>query len=90
MAIEGIGIVAALALTGLSLLTLVGFGIRNLFYGKQEWSSMLIVAGPIALFVVLGLTAMPWANAGILTCLIMIGLGLLALFLSSVRGLIGL
>lgn len=89
MSIQAIGIIAALVLTGIALLTLLGFAIRNLFYGKQDLSSILFVAVPLILFVVLGLTGMGWVVAGIWTTFVILALAGLALLISSARGLIG-
>lgn len=90
MSVEAIGIIAALVLTGLAMLSLILFGIRNMFYGKQEVSSILFGVIPVAIFVILGLTGMTWAVAGIWTTLIMLALASLGLLVSSVRGLVGL
>lgn len=90
MSIESIFIIAALALTGLALITLVGFGVRNMFYGKQKISSILFAALPVAIFLGLGFSGMEWATAGIWTTLIILALASLGLLVSSVRGLIGI
>jgi hypothetical protein len=90
MSVEGIGIVAALVLVGLALASMVLFGVRNLFYGKQEWTSIAFGIIPVAVFGGLAASGMTWAVSGIWTTLVMLALGALGLFVSSVRGLLGL
>ncbi|HHP7237183.1 hypothetical protein [Longibacter sp.] len=83
-----IAIYLAIGITGLSLLALVGFGIRNLTYGKVEPLTMGAIAVP---FVVLGILfiAMPTAaEAGIMTLIIMFALSLLGLVYTGVKNLI--
>lgn len=90
MSVEGIAIIAALVLVALAILSMVLYGVRNLFYGKQKWSSILFGVIPVTVFLVLALSGTTWAVAGIWTTLVMLGLASLGLFVSSVRGLIGL
>lgn len=90
MSVEGIGIIAALVLVGLALLSMVLFGVRNLFYGKQDWSSIVFGIIPVLVFVVLALSGMSMTVTGIWTTLVMLALAALGLLVSSVRGLIGL
>jgi len=81
---------AIVILIGLSLLMMLIFGLRSLTYGKINVTSIIIIAIPLALFGVLGMTMGDWAQAGIYAVVIMLGLGLLGLLFSSVRGLIGI
>lgn len=90
MSVEAIGIIASMVLAGLALLSMVLFGLRNMFYGKQKWSSVVFGIIPAAVFIILGFTGLTWAVAGIYTTLIMLALASLGLLVSSVRGLIGL
>lgn len=81
-------IYAAIGITALSLLALVGFGIRNLTYGKVEPLTMGAVGVPFVLLGVL-LIAMPSpAEAGIMTLIIMFGLSLLGLVYTGIKNLI--
>lgn len=78
---------AALILLGLGLVAQVIFGLRNLTYGKISPISMLIVVLPVLLVVVLGFTVGSWAQAGVITVLVMFGLTAVALLLSGMRNM---
>ena len=80
---------AAIILVGLGIVAMVGFGLRSLAYGKISWMSILIVVIPIILLVVLGLAMETWAEAAIMTTLIMLGLGVIGLLISGFRGVTG-
>ncbi|GIV62300.1 MAG: hypothetical protein KatS3mg044_1166 [Rhodothermaceae bacterium] len=81
---------AVLLLAGIGLLLIVLFGLRNLTFGKISPVSIAIVALPGLLMLGLGLGLGDWAQAGVITFLVMLLLALLSLFLSSLRGFIGL
>jgi len=78
---------AALILLGLGLVAQVIFGLRNLTYGKISPISMLIVVLPVLLMVVLGFTVESWAQAGVITVLVMFVLTAIALLLSGLRNM---
>ncbi|WP_397547505.1 hypothetical protein ABUL39_03855 [Rhodothermus marinus] len=78
---------AALILLGLGLVAQVIFGLRNLTYGKISPISMLIVVLPVLLMVVLGFTMGSWAQAGVITVLVMFVLTAIALLLSGLRNM---
>ncbi|MDQ7040613.1 MAG: hypothetical protein Q9M35_06700 [Rhodothermus sp.] len=78
---------AALILLGLGLIAQVIFGLRNLTYGKISPVSMLIVALPLLLMVVLGFSVGSWAQAGVITVLVMFGLTVVSLLLSGLRSM---
>ncbi|WP_041806348.1 hypothetical protein [Rhodothermus marinus] len=78
---------AALILLGLGLIAQVIFGLRNLTYGKISPISMLIVVLPVLLMVVLGFTVGSWAQAGVITVLVMFVLTAIALLLSGLRNM---
>lgn len=82
-----IAIWAAILLAGLSVLGIGIFGLRSLVYGKVEPLSMIIIAVPGVLFVVLGYSMQTWAQAGIFTVVVMLGLAALGLLLTGVRQL---
>ncbi|WP_243663393.1 hypothetical protein [Rhodothermus marinus] len=63
------------------------FGLRNLTYGKISPISMLIVVLPVLLMVVLGFTMGSWAQAGVITVLVMFALTAIALLLSGLRNM---
>ncbi len=81
---------ASLILTGLSLVAVLGYGIRGLAYGKADPTTIALLAIPAVILVVLGLTMDSWAEAAVLTCVITALLTMLALLASSARGLFGL
>ncbi len=78
---------AALILLGLGLVAQVIFGLRNLTYGKISPISMLIVVLPVLLMVVLGFSMGNWAQAGVITVLVMFALTAIALLLSGLRNM---
>lgn len=78
---------AALILLGLGLVAQVIFGLRNLTYGKISPISTLIVVLPVLLMVVLGFTVGSWAQAGVITVLVMFGLTAVALLLLGMRNM---
>lgn len=80
-----IAIWAALLLAGLSILGMGIFGIRSLVYGKVEPLSIVLIAVPGVIILILGYTLETWVQAGIFTLVIMFGLTLLGLFLTGVR-----
>lgn len=78
---------AGIILAGLALLGMIVFGLRSLVYGKINVSSIVMIALPLVLLVVLGLVMGDWALAAIWSVIIMFALCLVALLLSGVRGL---
>lgn len=80
-----IAIWAAILLAGLSILGMGIFGIRSLVYGKVEPLSIVLIAVPGVVILVLGYTMETWVQAGIFTLVIMFGLALLGLFFTGVR-----
>jgi hypothetical protein len=82
---------AAVIITGLSIVAIVLFGIRNMTYGKMDVVTTTLLAVPFVLFGVLGFVVMDtWAEAAVLTFLILLVLTAGSLLLSSIRGLIGM
>ena len=79
----------ALIIGGLSLLCMVLFGIRGIVWGKMNYTTMALLGGPFLLLVVLGFTMDTWAEAAVMTFLILLVLTSLSLLLSSARGLLG-
>lgn len=78
---------AALILAGLGLLAMGVFSLRNLTYGKVEPLSVVILIIPGVILAVLGLVMNTWAQAAMMTLLIMFGLTILGLLLSGLRSL---
>lgn len=86
--IVSLAIWIALILLALALVGQVIFGLRNLTYGKISPISMLIVVLPVLLMLILGFSVDSWAQAGVVTLMIMFGLAVLALLFSGVRNLL--
>ncbi len=78
---------AAIIIAGAGALLMVAFSARSLAYGKVEPLSVAILAVPGVLILILGLTMSSWAQAAMLTFLIMFALTLLGLLISGVRSL---
>ncbi len=81
---------AVLIISGLSLVAILLFGLRGLSYGKMDPLTLVLLALPVLLVVILGFTMNSWAEAAIVTFLIELVLTALSLLLSSLRGLIGM
>ena len=82
-----IALYLVLGLLGLGLLAMLVFGVRSLTFGKVDPMTMIFMAVPLLLLVVLGLVMPSWAEAGIMTIMITLGLALLALLYTGVKGL---
>ena len=80
-------IIVALGLSGLSILAMGLFSLRNVSYGKVRPVTVVLVTAPVLLLGVLGFTMQTWAEAGIFTVVIMFIVSLLGLLGSGVRSL---
>ena len=87
MSIVIIAIWIVLALMGLGLLAMLAFGVRSLFFGKVNPMTVGFMCIPLVLLVVLGFVMPSWAEAGILTIVITLGIALLALLSTGIKGL---
>ena len=81
-----IGIWAVIGLVGLGILTIIAFGVRSLAYGKIDKLTIIFVSIPVVLLVVLGVIMNDWPRAAITTLFIMIGLAIVAMLVTSVKG----
>ncbi len=81
---------AAIIVTGLSIVAIVLFGLRNMTYGKMDYLTVGLLTVPFVAIVVLGLSMGSWAEASVITFLGMFVLTSLTLLASSIRGLIGM
>ena len=87
MPIEQIAIIVVVALVGLSLVSILLFGVRSILNGKVEPLKMLFIGFPFVLFGLLGFAIVPtWAEAGIYTLVVMIAAAVLAMLYTSFRG----
>lgn len=89
-AIIPIAIWTVIVLVGLGVLTMLVFGLRNATYGKVNPFAVVMVALPLAILVILGFVLDDWGHAGILTIIIMLALGAVALLLSGLRSVLGM
>ncbi len=80
---------AVLVVMGLALLTMLVFGIRSAAHGKVSPISASLVVVPLVLLAILGFVIGDWGYAGIVTVLVMFGVGVLAVILSGVRSVLG-
>jgi hypothetical protein len=81
---------AVVILIGLGIVAIAAFGVRNLIYGKVSPTSIAIVGLPIILAIVLGMATGSWQEAAIVTTLVMLALGLVALLLAGLRGIVNI
>jgi hypothetical protein len=82
-----IGIYIAVGLTLLGLLVIAVFGLKNLAGGKIQPTTLLSIALPALIAVVLYFVMDSWAEAAITTVLVMVALGILVLVVGSLRGI---
>lgn len=87
MSIAVIGIYLVFALAGLGLLGILVFGVRSIVFGKISPIAIAILALPVVLLVILGLVLGEWDYAAILTVFITLGLALVALLLTGIKGM---
>lgn len=87
MSIITIAVYIVFALIGLGLLVMLLSGVRSLMFGKVSLIAIGIMAIPFAIFVVLGLVMSSWADAGIMTIIISVGLTMLALLASGIKSM---
>ena len=87
MNIVVIAIYIVLGLIGLGLVAMLLFGIRSVAFGKINPVTMVIVCIPVLILVILGFVLPTWAEAGIMTVIISLGLAVLALLVTGLKGL---
>lgn len=75
-------------LIGIGFLVMLASGVRSLLFGKVKMISLALMAVPPVLFVILGFILPTWADAGIMTIIISLGLTLIALLVSGVKSLV--
>jgi len=82
-----ISVYVVLALMGLGFLAMVVFGIRSVAHGKINPLAVVIMCIPLLILVVLGFVLGDWSRAGIMTILITLGLAVLSLLVTGIKGL---
>ena len=86
-AIVPYAVMLVLALVGFGLLAIVLFGARSVVHGKINPISIGMISVPVILLLALGFgSGGDWPWAGVMTVLILLGLAVLSLFISSIRG----
>jgi hypothetical protein len=88
--IQSIGIIVVLAISGLSLLGMFLFGIRSFIFGKVSKLTTGAVLLPVVLLAILGFVLGDWPTAAIYTLVIMLVIAVIAVVLSSAKGLVRL
>jgi hypothetical protein len=81
---------AVVILIGLGIVAMGAFGLRNVVYGKVSILTIIIVSIPILLLFVFGFLTNDWSYAAIITALLTLLLGLIALGLAAIRSMVGL
>ena len=76
-----------LGLMGLGLLAILAFGVRSLMQGKVAPMTLVFVSVPFVILLLLGIIMPSWADAGIMTIMITLGLALAALLYTGIKGL---
>lgn len=82
-----VAIYIVMGLIGLGLVAMLASGVRSLMFGKVSLMAMGIMAVPLLILVVLGLAMDSWAEAGIMTIMISVGLTMLGLVASGIKGI---
>lgn len=82
-----VAIYIVMGLIGLGLLAMLASGVRSLMFGKVSLMAMGIMAVPLLILLVLGFAMGSWAEAGIMTIMISVGLTMLGLVASGVKGI---
>jgi hypothetical protein len=80
----------SIILAVLGLVAIAAFGLRSLSYGKVNALSVVIIAAPIVLVLILGLVMGEWDRAAIWTTVIMAGIALIGLAVYGVRSILGI
>jgi len=76
---------ACFIIGGLGILAIIGFGIRNLSYGKMSSGSVIVMVIPLSIWLVLGLVIGEWVRASRLAVMVAGGLAVLALVYTGIR-----
>jgi hypothetical protein len=75
-----------LVLTAIGIFVVVGFGLKNLIAGRHEWSKIAVVLLPFVIFGAIYAVFQEFTQAGVGTLIAMIGVMVLFIFLSGLRG----
>ncbi len=86
LAVIGIWVACGITLLGLAVIAL--FGIKNLAAGKIQPTTLISIALPALIAVVLYFVMGTWAEAAITTVIVMVGLGAIVLIGGSLKGIV--
>jgi hypothetical protein len=75
-----------LLLSAIGILVVLGFGLKNLIGGRHEWSKIAVVMLPFVIFGGIYAVLKDFTQAGVGTLIAMIGVMVLFIFLSGLRG----
>jgi hypothetical protein len=93
MDIANLAIWIAILLTALGIVAILAFGIKSIVSGKFRMSSLLAMVIPVIVFAIsYALSAGnpdPLAAAAVLTSVILIVLGFVAILIAGLRGFVG-
>lgn len=90
MSFEYIAILSVVCLIGFGFLLLTIFGLRNLLQGKHSMFSIVALLLPVAVFgICYAIAGGDAPRAALMTVVAMVGLAILGLLVSGVRGLTG-
>lgn len=84
--IVGLALGLFLFLTAVGILVVLGFGLKNLVGGRHEWSKIAVVLLPFVIFGGIYGVFKDFTQAGVGTLIAMIGVMVLFIFLSGLRG----
>lgn len=86
MGISEIALTGGLVLLGISVLLILIFGMKNIVTGKHEFSKIAVVVTPFVIFgITYGVTGQ-MTESGLITLLILMGLMVLLVLFSGIRG----
>lgn len=88
--IVNIAVIGAFGLIGLGILATIVSGIKSMSQGKQDIKRIAIMAVPVVIFVisyfVFAGSEIPYAKAGVMTTAIMMGIMVVSVVFTGLRG----
>jgi hypothetical protein len=75
-----------LLLSAIGILVVLGFGLKNLIGGRHEWSKIAVIMLPFVIFGGIYSVLKDFTQTGVGTLIAMIGVMVLFIFLSGLRG----
>ncbi len=81
-----IAVIGAMGLIGLGVLSMIISGIKSLMQGKQDVKRIIIMAVPFVVFGISYAVLSDVAKAGVLTTMTMMGIMVLSVVITGLRG----